>query len=323
MLDYKKISKNIQQAVIDNPITPDKKLIWVDIKDASKKEIEYLRKEFKFKLSHLQAASSKATAQRPIIEKNEDYLFMILHFPVNDGENILAGEIEFFVGDDYIVTLHNNNIKALNQFFNLSKKDGDSLLSYEHESSAILLFEILEKLMMDCFSLIDFNSIKMEKIEREIFSSEVSKNAIFKILALKRNIINARKILQNHKNIIKKLIQLEVNQSPEEHIKRYYIDLLEHSKRIWENLDNQKDMIEVLAGTNESFLNYRISDIMKTLTIFSVIVFPLTLLAAIFGMNTMNGMPLLEAENGFWIIIAIMMAGCLAMLIYFSRKKWL
>jgi magnesium transporter len=323
MHNFTKISNNIQQAIIDNPKTPNKKLIWIDIKDASKKEIEYLRKEFQFKLSHLQAASSKATAQRPIIEKNENYLFMILHFPVHDGINILAGEIEFFVGEDYIVTLHNNNIKALNQFFNLSKKDGDSLLSYKLESSSILLFEILEKLMMDCFSLIDLNSIAMEKIEHEIFSAEVSKTAIFKIISLKRNIINARKILQNHKNIIKKLINLEISHNPEEHVKKYYIDLLEHSKRIWENLDNQKDMIEVLSSTNESFLNYRISDIMKTLTIFSVIVFPLTLLAAIFSMRTDNGMPFLETQNSFWIIIAIMMTGCLTMLVYFSKKKWL
>ena len=129
--------------------------------------------------------------------------------------------------------------------------------------------------------------------------------------------------MQNHKNIIKKLTDIEMGLIPEESVKKYYSQLLEHSKRIWENLENQKDMIEVLNSTNESFLNYRISDIMKTLTIFSVIVFPLTLLAAIFGMNTIEGMPFIHTENGFWIIIVIMLTGCLGMLFFFERKTFL
>ena len=82
-------------------------------------------------------------------------------------------------------------------------------------------------------------------------------------------------------------------------------------------------MIEVLNNTNESLMNYRLSDIMKTLTIFSVIVFPLSLLAAIFGMNVEDGMPFLGVKNGFWIIVAIMIVGCFFMLLFFEKKKWL
>jgi len=70
-------------------------------------------------------------------------------------------------------------------------------------------------------------------------------------------------------------------------------------------------------------MNYRLNDIMKTLTIFSVIVFPLTLLAAIFGMNTINGMPFINSINGFWMVIIIMLFGSLGMLIFFKKKKWL
>jgi magnesium transporter len=105
-------------------------------------------------------------------------------------------------------------------------------------------------------------------------------------------------------------------------LKKYYADLVDHSKRIWEMLDNQKEMVEVLSNTNESLLNNKMTDIMKTLTIFSVIVFPLTLLAAIFGMNA-KYMPFVDGIYGFWIIIGMMLVGCAAMLIFFKRKKWL
>jgi magnesium transporter len=131
-----------------------------------------------------------------------------------------------------------------------------------------------------------------------------------------------RRIMQNHKNIIKKSIDY-FDYKKNKALKEEFGDLLDSSKRIWENLENQKEMVEVLSSTNDALLNYHISDIMKTLTLFSVIVFPLTLLAAIFGMNTVKGMPFMDTENGFWIIIGIMLLGCLTMLLFFVRKKWL
>lgn len=319
---YKKISNNIEGAIIDNPKTLKEKLLWLNISNPGKKELEYLRKKYKFDLKHLQASSAKSVAQRPIVSQSENYLFVILHFPIFKNESIVAGEIEFFVAHGLLVTLHNNNIGALNDFFKICKKDSNSVLAYKFESSAILLYEILEKLMISCYPLLDKTSISLTEIEDKIFTQK-QKEAVSQILSTRRNIINIRKIMQNHKNILKKLMDIESSLVPHDKIKKYYFTLIEHSKRIWEFIDNQKEMIEALNDSNESLLNYRISDIMKTLTIFSVIVFPLTLLAAIFGMNTLKGMPFIETENGFWIIIAIMLTGCFGMLIFFERKKWL
>jgi magnesium transporter len=234
---------------------------------------------------------------------------------------IIPGEIDFFISKNYIVTIHNKNVKGINEFFNLCKKDGDSLLTYRFESSAVLLYEILEKIMLELYTLLDQNSLDMNELEDVIFEQK-SKKSVSGILELQRNIINTRKIMLNHKNIIKKLTNQETGLVSDEEIKRYYIKLLEHSKRFWENLEIQKEMIEVLNSTNESLINYRTNDIMRTLTIFSVIVFPLTLLAAIFGMNTINGMPFVNSPNGFWIIMSFMGLGCTLMIIYFHKKKW-
>jgi magnesium transporter len=316
------ISKNIQQVIIDNPITPEKKLTWTNIANAGKDEIEYLRKRYNFNLTHLQASSAKVVAQRPRVEQGEGYLFIILHFPVFVDSKIIPGEIEFFVGPDYLITLHNNNVRALNQFFNLCKKEGNSLLAYELESAYVLLYELLEKLVKSCYALLDKNSIAINKVGK-LISAQEQKKAVSQIMSLRLNIINIRKIMQNHKNIMKKLMRWETKHIPAEKMKNYYIGLIEHSKRIWENLENQKETVEILNSTNESLLNYRISDIMKTLTIFSVIVFPLSLLAAIFGMNTTMGMPFMDTENGFWVIITFMLTGCLGMLLFFEKKKWL
>jgi len=174
----------------------------------------------------------------------------------------------------------------------------------------------------DSYKLLDENSIALSDIEELIFSRE-QKKAVGEILDLRRNIINIRKIIQNHKNVFQKLLGMESTIVEKSLIKKYYAELVEHSKRIWEMLDNQKEMVEVLNSTNESLLNNKMTDIMKTLTVFSVIVFPLTLLAAIFGMNTTGGMPFVNHPLGFWLIIGIMMVGCIGMLFFFAKKKWL
>jgi len=322
MAQYKKISKNIQQITLDNPRTTNDKLVWLNINNTGKDEIEFLRKKYNFKLSQLQASLAKATAQRPMVEQGDSYLFIILHFPIFKEGSIVPAEIEFFIGHGYLITIHNNNIPTLNEFFNVCKKGGDSTLAYQYESSAVLLYEILEKLLLNCYSLLDKNSIRINDAEEIIFA-QMQKRAVSSILSLRHNIINFRKIMQNHRNIIRKLTQMKSSIIPSQQIKAYYNKLIDHSKNIWEILEIQKEMIEVLNNTNESLMNYRLSDIMKTLTIFSVIVFPLSLLAAIFGMNVEDGMPFLGVKNGFWIIVAIMIVGCFFMLLFFEKKKWL
>jgi magnesium transporter len=320
MANFKKISDHIEELTIDNPRTAAN-LKWLNIINAGKGEIDYLRKNFNFDLLHLRSASASVSFQRPVIFQGPDYLFLVLHFPALKNDKIIAGEIDFFIGHEFLITAHNNSLKALTNFFNLGKKSPDSLLSYSLESSAVLLYEVLGHLVDNSYNLLDENSSEIDKIEDLIFSGE-QKEAVSKILMLRRNIINIRKIMQNHKNIFQKLMEMESSLVEKTAIKKYYAGLVDHSKRIWEMLDNQKEMVEVLNNTNESLLNDRMTDIMKTLTIFSVIVFPLTLLAAIFGMNA-KYMPFVDHPLGFWAILGLMSVCSIGMLIFFRHKKWL
>lgn len=316
-----KISDKIQEIHIDNPKTNGYSLKWLSIANAEKKEIDYLRRKFGFNISHLRASIATVFAQRPMVEVEKDYIFVILHFPTFKGDKIVPGEIEFFIGHGYLVTLHNGNLKPLNDFFNHCKKDQDELLSFESESSSMLLYELLSRLIKDSFNILDQNSIKINDVEEIIFEGG-QKHAVSKILELRRNIINIRKIMQNHTNILKHLQDMKSTLVPRESIKQHYVDLEEHSERIWEILDLQKEMVEVLNDTNESLLNDKMNGIMKTLTIFSVLVLPLNLLAGIFGMNA-KFMPFVDGPYGFWIILSIMSVGLLMLLTIFTKKRWL
>lgn len=320
MNKYRKISHNVYQLKIDNPKTNGKELYWTNVVNPLKNEIKYLRNKYNFNLSYLEMSSAKSNAQRPIVIEEKNYIFMILQFPILQNGNVVATELDFFIGENYLITLH-QNVKPLNDFFNLAKKDGESLISYEYESPASLLYEILYRLMQDTFALLDKNNKAITDVEEIIFS-ENQKTAASQILTVRRNFINIRRIMQTHKTIIKKLMVTE-SHLVDRNLKPYYNKLLNYTKTIWEILENQKEMIDALQNTNESMLNYQISNIMKTLTLFSVIVFPLTLFAALFGMNTMISMPLVNHPYGFWIIVATMLTASLLMLVYFKKKRWL
>lgn len=321
MSKYKRISERIQELKIDNPRNETNGIRWVNVNNAGKSEINYLRKNYNFDLNHLRSAAASILSQRPQIFKTSRYLFLILHFPAIKDGRVFPAEVDFFVGHGFLITVHNNNLPALDSFFNISKKDTNALASYNLESSAILLHEILSNLINDCYRLLDDNSMEIKHVEEIIFSRQ-QKLAVEQILLLRRNIINIRKIMQNHKNILKELSDMKSSLVRKEMMKKYYNNLVDDSKRLWETLDNQNEMIEVLNNTNESLTNNQMNSIMKTLTVFSVIVFPLNLLAAIFGMNS-TWMPFVNDKDGFWMIIGLMIAGALAMLAIFKRKRWI
>ncbi|PKM91370.1 hypothetical protein CVU82_02120 [Candidatus Falkowbacteria bacterium HGW-Falkowbacteria-1] len=320
MPKFLKISKKITKVTIDNPKLP-KKIEWYNILDPEKKEISFLKKEFNFDDKHLEASLVKMTAQRPMIYNGKNYLFIIMHFPVLEKGQIVPSEIEFFVGHGFLVTLHDNKTKALKEFIEQCSEDKIFPESYKYESSAILLYEILEKLIQDSYTLLDENNIEISNVEKNIFENKQSE-ITSQLLILKRNIINIRRIIQNHKNIMKKLTEMESTLVPQEQIKNYYDNLAEHSQRIWEFSEIQKEIIESLHDTSESVSSYRINNIMKTLTIVSVIIMPLNLFINLFGMN-FNPSPPEENIKLFMNIILISSLSGLLLLLFFKKKKWL
>lgn len=130
--------------------------------------------------------------------------------------------------------------------------------------------------------------------------------------------------MQPHKNVLKRLI-ISLKENPDFAIQKndiYLDNLIDYTKETWDALENYKERIEALQETNESLISFKLNDIMKILTIISVITFPITLIAAIFGMNT-PGIPFTQYRYGFWIVLGIMLSIAACMLGHFKRKDWM
>ncbi|MEK7653362.1 MAG: magnesium transporter CorA family protein [Patescibacteria group bacterium] len=299
-------------------------LVWINIINAQKKELNYLKKKFKFNELDLADSLAAKYAQRPKFFERSNYCFLILQFPVYSSKTreIVPEEIDFFIGRDYLITLHKNNLKPMIELANSCASDPFYCEQYLDGTNASFLYEIISRLQEYCFPILDHISLDVERAEQNIFVGH-ERRMVTEILYTKRNILNFRKIIEAHKSAIQHLAGEKTKFLNAEKMKIYYHDLIEHTKSIWEILQNQKETIEALEDTNTSLLTFKLNDIMRTLTIFSVVVFPLTLLASIFGMNAVNGMPFINDPNGFWMVIGIMLCGALIMFLFFKRKKWL
>ena len=302
-------------------IIKSKDLIWIDIAKAGEKELKYLKEQFNF--HPLDLKDCLPPLQRPKLIVQENYLFMILQFPFYNRQTreVMPSEIDLFIGPNFIVTHHLGDLPPIEEFFQTVQKSERLQKKYFTNNPAVILYEVLNKLLLYCFPMLNHINLDIDNIERQIFNGQ-NRKIVKEILIVKRNIVNFRKTMQPHKNVIRKLISAATQFFSISKLNIYFNYLVENTKEVWDHLENYKDSIDALHNTNESLVNFKTNEIIKTLTIFSVIVFPLTLLAAIFGMNAIN-MPLVNLEYGFWNIIGIMLVGSILMLWIFKKKKWM
>jgi magnesium transporter len=137
---------------------------------------------------------------------------------------------------------------------------------------------------------------------------------------VKQEIISYRKIIKPERSTLR-LLERHVERFLPEELEEYFDDIVDAAERIWDMLDNYKEVVEALEDTNESVINHRQNDILRVLTIFSVLLLPLTLISGIFGMNV--HFPGFDTAWAFWTIFGVMAATLASLLTFFRLKRWL
>lgn len=297
------------------------KFSWIDVSRCSSEEMKYLEKNFGFHPLHLNDCLSPI--QRPKLDVTDTYIFMVLLFPVYNRKTrkITSSEVDFFINADCLVVVHRNELTPLINFFNLCKINQSQREKYFNDNPSALIHELLNRLFSHCVPILDVLNLNINSIEEHIFQG-FEKKMVNEILIAKTNIVNFRKIMQAHRMVLSKLLKKsDVFFSTGEY-KMYFDELLETTEDIWENLGNLNQSIEATEKTNNALISFRLNDVIKILTTISVIILPVSLIAAIFGMN-LQFMPLIDNPFSFWVIIGLMIATFLSLLVFFKKKKWL
>lgn len=298
--------------------------VWHDIEKPTQKDMEKLGEEFKF--HPLDLADCLSVSHRSKMDVYDDYTFLVFIFPVFNRKTreIKSAELNLFLSKDFLITIHHGSLPVYKDFYNRFKISPSLKEHYGDESPEKLVYDVLNKMLLYVLPMIDHMNDDCDAIEDAIFSGR-EKKMISEILHIRRNITDFRKIMQVHRSVVKKLIY-NLKESPNFMMKKtdaYFESLLDYTKEIWDTLDNLKERIEALQQTNESQISFRLSDIMKILTIISVITFPITVLATVFGMNTVHSMPFVNDPNGFWYVIGMMVAMIAGMIAFFKKKGWM
>ena len=294
-------------------------LIWVHVTTPDAETAAQLAERFGWHPLDVEDILSKR--QRPKVDDYPDYLFAVFHFPWFDKsiQRLNAAELDLALGTDYLVTMPTVELLPVTRLFNRCADDEEFREQLFSKGSGRLLYEVLDDCFDYCFPILDKIAHKLDTIEDDIHEVR-SEDLVRDISNAKQEIISYRKIIKPQRPTLR-VLERAVERFLPQDLELYFDDIVDASERIWDLLDNYKEVVEALEDTNESLIAHRHNDVLRVLTVFSAVLLPLTFLASIFGMNVLY--PGEGTHEAFWVIVAVMVAIGGGLLGFFRWKRWL
>ena len=294
-------------------------LRWINIERPRSLEQAWLEEHFGFHALDLEDVRSRN--QRPKVDEYDDYLFIVLHFPRYDKavSRLNAAEVDIFVGPDYLITLPNEHLQPISYLFDRCRSNEELRENLFSKGAGYLLYKIVDDSVDASFPMLRKIGNKLERIEEDIFEDEQAE-VVRDISNVKQEIINFRKVVRPQRAAFADLERTKTRYIADD-LDIYFDDIVDASERIWDMLENYKEVVEALEETNESAISHRSNEIFRILTAFSVIFLPLTLIASIWGMNV--HVPGEQDTTAFYIVLAFMAIILGGMVAYFRKRGFL
>ncbi len=294
---------------------------WINLLDPTPIDIEGLRRSLPF-IHPLNLEDILSVTERPKIDVQPEYLYITLHFPLWDSNNRISRpyEIDFVIGRTVLVTAHEGRLPLLSSLFDGCRDEADIREQMLRSSAARAFYIVLDKLVDNLFPTLSKVDSSLRAIENSIFTSD-GQTIIREIALLRRDIIALRRIIRQQMPVIEQLARLN-NPLLREGLERYFDDIIDHIHRARDIIDEDYEVISSLSETADTLLSHRINGVMRILTVFSVIMLPLTFISSMYGMNLVY-LPLAEHPESFWILSGGMLTLAIGMLLFFRSRGWL
>lgn len=296
------------------------KLSWIDMSNPTLNELESIRDDYGF--HDLDVEDCLSENQRSKIDEYDDYLFIILHFPFYDKKKkqVVSEEIDIFIKNNLLITVHEGTFKPFLDCYEACERSEEEKEAIMGQGSGYLLYEIIDQMYGSAFPILDMLEKSVASLERTVFSWMEQKDMLRDILNTKKNIITMRRVIQPQRRVVAQIEHKNKKFLPES-LEIYFDDVVDKIEKAWANLENLKELIESVQDTNESIISHRTNEVIKILTIFSVVISPLTFLTGLYGMNV--GLPLAEHPFVFLGILAVMVVIIAFMVLLFKHKRWI
>jgi magnesium transporter len=266
--------------------------------------------------------------QIPKIDRYEDHIFVVMHFPTPDKERgFVSSQLSLFVGVDYLVTVHQGELKPIDELFSICSKDPGLRQAIMGKSSGYLLHKIIDTLVDDMLHLLMKVVGNIEDVEDLAFDERFSTSR--QIALLRREITTLRRIVLHLKRAVIDLTK-DVQRFSKEDLTPHFKDVQDHVEKVAETLEEAKETVEIYKDTDFVLSSEKTNKILAVLTIIFTLSIPATVIGAFYGMNVnIPG----GTETGPWtnlgpyttfifvLLISLVPAGL--MFVWFYRLGWL
>ena len=297
-------------------ILSGKSTTWYDIQPPAQRDIDILREELN--IHSLVLEELVPAIHYPKLDLYSDHFFLVLQTPVLNAVNgeVKIEEIDLIIGKSWIVTSHYRPLEVINNLFDrltVSEREEHEYLSQPVE---VLIYNILSAFLQSSLASLDRTEEEIKKIEEAIYSGQERKMVIA-ISELRRDIIDFRRGLSPARPVFRALDDIGPALLGAQSLP-YFRNLTGRIEQISTLLKSQKETIEALEETNQALLTTHMNDIIRTLTVFTALALPLTLIASTFGMNVD-----LPKAITFPLILGSMVGVGIALFSFFRAKRWI
>jgi magnesium transporter len=232
---------------------------------------------------------------------------------------IITSHVNLFIGNGYVVVLHEGVLSPINEIFSLCQKTLHNRSKFMGQGTVFLAYKIIDALVDACFPVINELIIMIEKVDQEL-ENKKTQIALEEISITRRNIVFFQTMIKSSMPLFKQLEERK-HKTLNDNMVPYWSNILDHLMKMAHRLEDSQELIEGIARSNESLLVSRTNEVIKVLTIFSAIILPLNLVASIYGMN-IQGLPYAQDPSSFVILLSIMFIIGGSMLLAFKLKRW-
>lgn len=291
------------------------RFVWVAMKDATPEELEGMRVEFG--LHELAVEDALHGHQRPKVEEYGDCLFVVIRTVELDGENLREGEVNVFVGADYVLSSRKN----VEQGFASVRARAEREPHLLKEGPGYVLYALMDAVVDRYFPVIDALEEQLDGIEARIFEGEPARANVEALYGLKRRLMVLRHAAAPLHEAAGKLYGGRVP-AVTAGTQEYFRDIYDHLFRINQSIDSLRDMLTTAISVNLSLITVHESEMMKRLASYAALIAVPTMIAGIYGMN-FEVMPELRWRFGYPVTLAVMVVADTYLFYRFRKAKWL
>ena len=297
-----------------------KNLTWIDLENPNRDEISSLAEEYK--IPELVEEELLLPAIRSKVDRHENSIFMILHFPTikKRGQANVIQEIDFFVGKDFLITAHYEPFKPLHDFAKLFEPHNTVLSKSDLGAHAgALLYILMKELYIFSANELDEITNYMDKIEYNIFDNK-EREMVRYISEVNRKLLDFKQSMRFHRDVLTSF-QFVSRDFFGGNFEYHASIILGEYNKVENMLEGHRDILTDLRDTNDSLLTNKTNDTMRVLTIITFLISPITVISSVFMMNT--SFSLIRNVQEFYFVIGAMVLTSVITFIYKKKKKWL